>query len=113
ERTIRSVIGQKYPALEYIIVDGASSDGSVDIIKRYAEDLTYWISEPDVGQSEAINKGLRRSTGEIIGWLNSDDTLAPRALDRMAKVYAAQPEADLVYGHTCIIDSNDRVIKRL
>jgi glycosyltransferase involved in cell wall biosynthesis len=113
ERTIRSVIGQEYPALEYIIVDGASSDGSVDIIKRYAAHLTYWISEPDGGQSEGINKGLSRSTGEIIGWLNSDDTLAPRALDRMAKVYAAQPEADLVYGHTCIIDSNDRVIKRL
>ncbi len=113
ERTIRSVLDQGYPALEYMIIDGGSSDGSLAIIEKYAARLAYWVSERDGGQSEAINKGLRRSTGEIIGWLNSDDTLAPRALYRIADVYRSHPAAELVYGHTCLIDSIDCVIKRL
>ena len=71
ERTIRSVLDQSYPALEYMIVDGGSADGAVDIIRKYAAKLAYWVSERDGGQSEAINKGLRRATGEIVGWLRS------------------------------------------
>src|SRR5580704_6207145 len=87
ERTIRSVLDQEYPALEYMIVDGGSADGSVATIKKFAPKLAYWISERDGGQPEAINKGLRQATGEIMGWLNSDDTLAPGSLHRIAKIY--------------------------
>ena len=73
ERTILSVINQNYPNLEYIIIDGGSTDGSVDIIKKYEKHLTYWISEKDNGQSEALNKGFNKATGEIFAYLNSDD----------------------------------------
>src|ERR1700682_4180145 len=81
ERTICSVLDQKYPNLEYIIIDGGSTDESVEIIKRYKRHLTYWVSEPDAGQSNAINKGLRRATGTILTWLNSDDYYMTRALN--------------------------------
>ena len=113
ERTIRSVLDQEYPALEYMIVDGGSADASVATIKKFAPTLAYWISERDGGQPEAINKGLRRATGEIMGWLNSDDTLPPGSLHRIAKIYREHPDVDLIYGHTCLIDADDRIIKRL
>jgi glycosyltransferase involved in cell wall biosynthesis len=113
ERTIQSVLNQQYPKLEYIVIDGASSDGSVEVIQRFAPSLAYWVSERDSGQSEAINKGLQRATGDVIGWLNSDDSLAPKALWRIAAAYQRWPEIDLVYGHSCLIDTEDRVIKRL
>lgn len=83
ERTIVSVLQQGYPNLEYIVMDGGSTDGSVDVIKKYQDRLTYWESGPDQGQSEAINKGFAKSSGEILGWLNSDDTLEPGALRRL------------------------------
>ena len=113
ERTIRSVLSQDFPNLEYIIVDGGSTDGSVEIIRRYKKQLAWWVSEADHGQAEAINKGLKRATGEIVGWLNSDDTLVPGALHAIAAAYRQYPEADLIYGHTCQIDESDRVIRRL
>lgn len=112
-RTIESVLGQNYPHLEYMIIDGGSTDGSVDIIRQYAGRLAYWTSEPDRGQAHAVNKGLQRGTGEIVGWLNSDDTLAPGALHAIAEAYARRPDVDLVYGHTCVIDAEDRVVRRL
>lgn len=85
EETLRSVLLQGYPALEYLVVDGGSRDGSVDIIERYAPWLGRWVSEPDDGQSDAINKGLDWATGEIFAWLNSDDTYPPGTLHRVAR----------------------------
>lgn len=85
EETILSVLNQNYPNLEYIIIDGGSTDNSIDIIKKYEKQLAYWISEKDSGQSEAINKGILKTTGEIFNWLNSDDFLAPRTLFLVAE----------------------------
>lgn len=87
EETIRSVLLQGYPNLEYIVIDGGSTDNSVEIIKKYQSWLTYWVSEKDQGQSEAINKGFQLSTGTIMGWVNSDDLLAVNALYHLANYY--------------------------
>lgn len=85
EETIRSVLDQGYPNLEYIIIDGGSTDNSVEIIQKYASRLTYWISEKDRGQTDALNKGVARCTGEVFGYLNSDDLLMPGSLERVAR----------------------------
>lgn len=107
ERTILSVLNQNYPNLEYIIIDGGSKDGSAEIIKKYRKYLTYWVSEPDSGQSDAINKGFRRSTGTVCAYLNSDDCYLPGAIH--AGVDALNKSAaDIVYGHAYIVDGNDR-----
>ena len=87
EQTIRSVLDQGYPNLEYMVVDGGSTDESVEIIKRYADRLTYWVSEKDAGQTDAINKGIARCTGDVFGYINSDDLLYPRSLDRVAATW--------------------------
>lgn len=92
EETIRSVIDQEYPNLEYIVIDGGSSDRSIEIIRKYEKYITYWVSEPDKGQSEAINKGLKRATGDLFNWLNSDDYLEKGALHKLAKAYLDHPE---------------------
>ncbi len=97
EETILSVQTQDYPNLEHLIIDGGSTDGSVDVIRRYAQKLAYWISEPDRGQSHAINKGFARAKGEILSWVNSDDLLTPRAVSRAVAALAVHPEADFVY----------------
>ena len=88
EQTLRSVLDQGYPNLEYIVVDGGSTDDSVEIIKRYADRLAWWVSEKDAGQSDAINKGFARARGEVFGYINSDDVLYPGALDAVATACA-------------------------
>jgi glycosyltransferase involved in cell wall biosynthesis len=98
EETIRSVLLQNYPNLEYIIIDGGSTDKSVEIIKKYEPWLTYWISEKDNGQSDAINKGLEKCTGEIFNWINSDDVLEPNALYYIGKSFIQNPEVKVVTG---------------
>lgn len=96
EETMRSILGQDYPNIEYIVIDGGSTDGSVEIIKKYADRLAYWTSERDEGQYDAINKGFARSHGEIMGWLNSDDKLCPWAIRTMVHVLDQCPSVDWV-----------------
>ena len=104
ERTIRSVLDQNYPNLEFIVVDGGSTDGSVEIIKRFESQLAYWVSEPDTGQANAINKGLARATGTILAWLNSDDCHLPGALEIVAEAAVAHPEAEVFVGGGDTVD---------
>jgi len=98
EETIRSILLQGYPRLEYIIIDGGSTDNSLDIIRHYDRYLAYWESKPDLGQSHAINKGWKRATGDIVAYLNSDDTYEPGAIAAIARFFVNNPEADMVYG---------------
>jgi glycosyltransferase involved in cell wall biosynthesis len=111
ERTIQSVLSQDYPNLEYIIIDGGSTDGSVDIIKKYAGKLAYWISEKDNGQAHAINKGFRQATGDIVAWLNSDDEYCPDALKTVAETFMTYKDIDFVFGNRLTIDENEKVIR--
>lgn len=110
ERTITSVLEQGYPNLEFFVVDGGSTDGSVEIIERYAEDLTWWVSEPDEGQTDALNKGLARATGEFVGYLNSDDYYLPGALDAAVEAFAASG-AEWVVGASRFEDAEGRQIE--
>lgn len=115
ERTIRSVLSQTGDfVLEYIIVDGGSTDGSLDIIKRWAltDGRLRWLSEPDHGQSDAINKGLRLATGDIVAFLNSDDVYCSGALQVVVQAFTAQPERIWLYGRCYIIDDQDKEIRR-
>jgi glycosyltransferase involved in cell wall biosynthesis len=110
ETTIRSVLEQSYPNLEYIIVDGGSTDGSREIIERYADRLAWWVSERDQGQTDAINKGFARARGEILAWLNSDDTYQPQAIADAVAFLQARPEVGMVYGDANLIDESGLVI---
>lgn len=106
ERTIRSVLDQGYPKLEYIVMDGGSTDGSLEIVERYAGRLAYWASGPDGGQAAAINTGWRRAGGEVLAWLNSDDFYLPGTLLEIGEAFARHREADLIYGLTQRVDAD-------
>jgi len=112
EQTILSVLSQDYPNLEYIIVDGGSTDGSVDIIRKVADRLAWWVSEPDQGQTDALNKGFAHARGEIFAWLNSDDTYLPGAITQAVEALHAHPEAAMVYGDANLVDEVGMFISR-
>jgi len=110
EETLASVFGQDYPHIEYLVMDGGSTDASTDILNRYSERLAYWESQPDQGQAHAINKGLERARGEILGWLNSDDVLLPETVRRAVDVFKTYPEVDVVYGRLDRINARGELI---
>ena len=111
ERTIRSVLDQNYPHIEYIIIDGGSSDGSVDIIRKYADRLAYWVSETDRGQAHAINKGLQLSTGDWVAWQNSDDIFLPGTFQQLAHASAIFSDASLIIGDMNLVDKDDNLLR--
>ncbi len=109
ERTILSVLNQEYDSFEHWIIDGASTDGTIEILRRYPH--LRWISEPDGGQGHAVNKGFARATGDILGWLNSDDTYAAGAFEEAAAWFERDPELGMVYGSCTMMDVHDRVLE--
>jgi glycosyltransferase involved in cell wall biosynthesis len=110
EDTIRSVIEQDYSNLEYIVIDGGSTDGTLDIIKKYDSAISFWLSEKDSGMYNALNKGFKRSTGEIMCWINSDDILLPGALFNMARLFNDLPKVNWIQGINSFIDLEGKVI---
>jgi glycosyltransferase involved in cell wall biosynthesis len=112
QETIESVLTQDYPNVEYIIVDGGSTDGSLEIIKQYSSKLAWWVSEPDRGQTDAINKGFAHASGDILAWLNSDDTYQPSAITQAVETLQAHPEVSMVYGDANFINEQSEIIGR-
>jgi len=110
ETTIRSVLEQDYPQIELFLVDGGSTDGSLDIIHRYTDRLTWWVSEKDNGHADALNKGFSHAKGEILAWLNSDDTYYPGAISDAVASLQAHPEVSMVYGDADLTDERGKVI---
>jgi glycosyltransferase involved in cell wall biosynthesis len=113
EQTILSVLGQDHLPIEYIVVDGASTDNSIDIIRKYENKLTWWVSEKDNGQADAINKGFAHATGEIIAWLNSDDYYLAGAVSAAVKIFEEHPEIVLVYGNMLAVDEHGETFNTL
>jgi glycosyltransferase involved in cell wall biosynthesis len=110
EQTLLSVLNQHYPNLEYIIIDGGSTDGSVDIIKKYENQLAYWVSEPDKGMYDAIKKGFDHATGEIMAWINSDDMYHHNAFFSVAEIFQTFPQVDWIQGLPTFYDEKGRNI---
>ena len=111
EETIRSVLLQGYPNLEFMVIDGGSTDGSIDIIKRYDPWIDFWVSQPDKGQSDAINRGWKRSTGDILAYLNSDDIYFPGALNAVAAQAVQFPDVSMLFGDSCVVDETGSILK--
>jgi hypothetical protein len=110
ETAIRSVLDQEYSRVEYLILDGGSTDDSAAIIERYQDRVAYWESEPDAGQADAINKGFKKATGEIVAWLNSDDVYLPGAFQQAVEAFRQHPEVGLVYADGIMVDSSLRIL---
>lgn len=113
EECIQSILGQGYPNLDYIIIDGGSSDNTIDIIKKYQDKLSYWVSEKDNGLYDALNKGFKKATGKILGWLNSDDILHRKSLFTIADIFNTLPEIQWVQGYPTLIDQKGRIVFHL
>lgn len=113
ETTIQSVLAQDYARIEYIVVDGGSTDGSVELIKTYQSRLAYWVSEKDNGQADAINQGLARASGEILAWLNSDDYYLPNAISAAVKIFEENPDVVMVYGDMLAVNEHGQTINFL
>ena len=111
EQAVRSVLEQTYKNIELLVIDGASSDQSVSILREYTDRIGYWVSEPDRGQTDAINKGFHRAKGEYIWWLNSDDMLLPNSVESTVSFLETHPDVDMVYGDLEWIDENGGIIK--
>lgn len=112
ERSIFSVLNQDYSNIELIIIDGGSTDGSIEIIKKHESYLAYWMTEPDEGQSDALNKGFEHATGEIFGWLNADDLYMPDAIERAVDALNKEKYKSVVFGDYLVIDKEDNIIKK-
>ena len=113
EKTIQSVLEQDYPNVEYIVVDGGSTDNSTEIIKKYADQLAYWISERDSGQAEAINKGFARANGDILAWMNSDDYYMLNTISVVVRCFEQNPDVVMVYGDMLAVDGTGQTINVL
>lgn len=113
EEAIRSVLSQGYPNLEYIMIDGGSSDASTEIIERYRSCFAYAVSEPDRGQTHAVNKGMERATGDVVAFLNSDDLYLPRALHSVARYFTEHPDAEMIYASALRTDAAGKVFERV
>jgi glycosyltransferase involved in cell wall biosynthesis len=113
EQTILSVLEQDFPHIEYLVIDGASTDNSVDIIKKYSDRLAYWTSEKDKGQADAINKGFAHATGNIIAWLNSDDYYLAGTISAATKIFEEHPEVVLAYGNMLAVDEHGKTFNTL
>jgi glycosyltransferase involved in cell wall biosynthesis len=113
EECIQSILDQGYPNLDYIIIDGGSTDNTIEIIKKYQDQLSYWISEKDNGLYDALNKGFKKATGEIFGWLNSDDILHRKSLFTIADIFNTLTEVQWVQGHPTLIDQKGRIVLHL
>lgn len=113
EQTILSVLEQDHPRIEYMVVDGASTDNSVEIIRKFEKKLAWWVSEKDNGQADAINKGFARGTGEVIAWLNSDDYYLAGAVSAAVKIFEEHPEVVLVYGNMLAVDEHGKTFNTL
>ena len=111
EHTIQSVLGHNYPNLEYIIIDGGSTDGTVDIIRKYTSQLAYWVSEPDNGMYHAIMKGMAMATGEIVAWINSDDMYHTNALNIVGQIFAQLPEVEWLTGTPTLYNTEGLCVK--
>jgi len=113
ERNLRSVMGQDYGAIEHVVIDGGSTDGTVEILRRYESEYNLrWVSEDDQGQTHAINKGIEMATGDVIGWQNSDDFYLPGAFERVAEALRESPDVDVIYGDVVVVNENGIEVNR-